>query len=119
MDIRRKFQQVRVGIHENGLVSSLEKVAASPLPSVYPARVAERKILYDARQRDGPHLNCEMGMVCQQGKSQSAVAIALDSFLKEKKKTATVLVVEKDVLTSIPPKDDVVHRARIMDPWFT
>jgi hypothetical protein len=47
------------------------------------------------------------------------VAIALDSFLKEKKKTTTVLVVEKDVLTSIPPKDDVVHRARIMDPWFT
>jgi hypothetical protein len=60
-----------------------------------------------------------MGMVCQQGKSENPVAIALDSFLKEKIKSATVLVVEKDVLTSIPPKDDVVHRARIMDPWFT
>jgi hypothetical protein len=119
MDIRRKFQQVRVDIHENGLVSSLEKVAASPLPSVYPARVTERKILYDARQGDGSHLNCEMSMVCQQGKSENPVAIALDTFLKKKKKTTTVLVVEKDVLTSIPPKDDVVHRARIMDPWFT
>jgi hypothetical protein len=60
-----------------------------------------------------------MGVVCQQGKSQSAVAIALDSFLKKKIKSATVLVVEKDVLPSIPPKDDVVYRARIMEPWFT
>jgi hypothetical protein len=60
-----------------------------------------------------------MRVVCQQGKSESPVAIALDSFLKEKIKSTTVLVVEKDVLTSIPPKDDVVHRARIMEPWFT
>jgi hypothetical protein len=118
MNLRRQFQQVGVGIYKNSFIPSLEEMTA-PFPSpVYPARIAEGEVLHDARQRDVPHLNGHVDMVCQLAKSQHPVAEPLNSFLDEKRKPAVVRVVKEDVLSGISTKNDVIQRAGIMNAWF-
>jgi len=119
MGIADQFQEVFVAIHDNRFVPSLKKVAGAVLPPVYPAGIAEGKVLHDFGEGLVRHLDDEVHMVCHQAEGMNSMSEALSPFLQQKIEPVPVGVIEKNVLSRISTQDNVIICAGIMNTRFS
>ena len=114
MDVAHQFQEVLIGIDQNGLISSLEQVTGFTLLPVGPAGVAKGEVLHDSRQGYVRNLYQQMNVVGHETKRMDAMAITLSSLLHEEVEAVAVVFVEEDVLSGVAPQDHMVKGAGIM-----
>lgn len=119
MDIAHQFKEVGVGIDENGLIPTMEKMANASVSSVDPGCVPERQVLHHTGEGDVSHLDEKVDMVRHKAKRVNAVVEPLGSLLEKEVKAVPVGIVEEHVVAGIPAENDMVDGTWIMDTWFT
>ena len=82
MDICDEFEEIRVGIDKDRLVSPLKQVAASVHPAIDPCGITKGEVLHDAGKRNFACLNGNMDVVGHQAESVDTAAEFLDYSLQ-------------------------------------
>src|SRR3990170_3489028 len=89
------------------------------LSSIHPYRIPLSEILHDPGKCYLPYLQYEMYMIYHQTVCMDTVAIFFLALIQKLIKSVTILVLEKKILPSITPKDDMVYHTRIMNARFS
>lgn len=89
------------------------------LCKVDPFCVAKREILHDARKGGFTRLDDEVYMVCHETKTMDTAAELFYYVLQQEIETAAVELVDKNRLSGIAAKNDMVDSAGIMYAGFT
>jgi hypothetical protein len=72
-----------------------------------------------AEQGDITNLDIQMKMIRHQAIGMDAMLVFFYAFLEEKKESASILFVKKNILTGVASQDDMVTSARIMESRFS
>ncbi len=112
MEVPYQFKQVGLLLTKEGLVATLEEMAALPVPPIECHRVASQKPLHEVRKPLLPSLDQEMKVVGHQDKRIHANIAVLMECGEGLEKPAVVLGVAEHDLSVVPARDDVVEGTR-------
>ena len=114
MDITYKFQKIPVSVNQQRFIAALKEMAYLISSTVYIAGIAKTDILNYAGQGNITNLDSQMDVVRHQTIGMDTMLVFFYAFLDEKKKSASILFVKKNILSSVASQDDMVTSAWVM-----
>lgn len=118
VNIAGKLQKIVVGIDQQRFISSLEKMPRLFSSTIDVSGIPEGEVLDNSGKRNVTNLNDQMDMIGHQAVDMYAMLESLTSLLEQEKKSATVMVLEKNRGSSITPKDNMIKGTWIMNSGF-
>jgi hypothetical protein len=118
VEVTDQFQQIAVGIDQQGLVPHLKQMTGPLEFAINELGVAKPDILHDPGEGTIAHLNGQIDVRRHETEGMDATPEALNAFLEQKEKPRAVTRIEEDILAAIAEKNDLINGARIMKSRF-
>jgi hypothetical protein len=102
---------MRVSLHENRVEAALEQMSVLPMSPIEPLCIRTVEPVESGGERRAWRFHDEVEVVRHQAKRMSDPAEPARYLIEEREKAETIAIVGEDLLTSIPPRCDVVDAA--------
>ena len=119
MNVAHQLQQVHVFLAENGLVTILKQVPASPVPQVETDGIARQKPPHDIGNGNKPGAQQNMKVIGHQRPCKTAGLTVAQNTTKPIQKIIAVAVVSENFPALYSSDDDVMQRTWGIQSGFT